>query len=162
MIPKIKKILYTTDLSKNARYAFGYAASLSGQYNAGITILHVLEEFSHSSTIRMTSVLGDERWREIQKQNEQEVIDTIQGRLEKFCEDMSADLSEHPFSVDKILVKSGQPVEVILKEADRRSCDIVVMGTHGQGGLADAMLGSTARRVVRRSPIPVLTIRLSE
>ena len=41
MIPEIKKILYTTDLSQNARYAFGYAASLANRYDAGITILHV-------------------------------------------------------------------------------------------------------------------------
>ena len=43
MIPEIKKILYTTDLSKNARHAFSYAASIANRYDAGVTILHVLE-----------------------------------------------------------------------------------------------------------------------
>ncbi|RLF56739.1 MAG: universal stress protein, partial [Thermoplasmata archaeon] len=44
MVPEIKKILYPTDLSKNARYAFSYAASMANHYGAGVTILHVLEE----------------------------------------------------------------------------------------------------------------------
>ena len=47
MIPEIKKILYTTDLSANARFAFSYAASLANRYDAGITILHILEEIPH-------------------------------------------------------------------------------------------------------------------
>ena len=47
-IPPIKKILYATDLSENARYAFGYAVSLANQYDAKITILHVLEDRSGS------------------------------------------------------------------------------------------------------------------
>jgi len=44
IVPQIKKILYATDLSENARYAFAYAASLANQYGAGVTILHVLED----------------------------------------------------------------------------------------------------------------------
>ena len=43
IIPKIKKILYATDLSENARYSFRYAVSLSHQYDASLTIFHVLE-----------------------------------------------------------------------------------------------------------------------
>ena len=42
MIPEINKILYATDLSENARFAFGFAASLANRYNAKVTILHVL------------------------------------------------------------------------------------------------------------------------
>jgi len=44
IIPEIKKILYATDLSANARYSFGYAASLAHRYGAGITIIHVLDD----------------------------------------------------------------------------------------------------------------------
>ena len=46
MIPEIKKILYATDLSENARFAFGYAASLANRYGAQIVMLHVIEEIS--------------------------------------------------------------------------------------------------------------------
>jgi nucleotide-binding universal stress UspA family protein len=83
-------------------------------------------------------------------------------RLEKFCEDTGAELENRPFIVNDILVKTGQPVQEILDRAKSPNFDIVIMGTHGQGLLADAMMGSTARRVVRRSEIPVLVIRLPE
>lgn len=162
MIPEIKKILYTTDLSKNARYAFSYAASLSNKYNAPITILHVLEELSYSSQVRLMSVLGEDRMKELQDRNIQEVIDTIKSRIDQLCSDMNSELEDNAFKVENISVLQGQPVETILAEADKLDCDLIVMGTHGQGLLADVMIGSTARRVVRRSSRPVLTIRLPE
>jgi len=61
-----------------------------------------------------------------------------------------------------ILVERGNPVEQILAQAEATHADLIVMGTHGQGTFKDAMMGSTARRVLRRSRIPVLVIRLPE
>lgn len=162
MIPDIKKILYSTDLSKNARYAFGYAAAIANKHNAKITILHVLEEVSHSSSVRLASLMGEERWQELQDRNVQDVLDTIKERLDQFCGDMKKELIDCPFTVEDIVVKQGEPGGEILKQADLTDCDLIVMGTHGQSALADAMLGSTARRVVRRSDKPVLVIRLPE
>ena len=46
MIPEIQKILYVTDLSENARYAFGYALSMANHYDAKITVIHIVEELS--------------------------------------------------------------------------------------------------------------------
>jgi nucleotide-binding universal stress UspA family protein len=162
MIPEIKRILYTTDLSQNARFAFGYAASLANRYGAKITIFHVLEDLPAGSKGLVTSVIGEDRWQELKKRNEEQVLDTIKMRLNEFCEDMGAKLADCPFIVDEILVKIGQPVQEILDLAKSTNFDIVVMGTHGQGMLADAMLGSTARLVVRRAVKPVLVIRLPE
>jgi nucleotide-binding universal stress UspA family protein len=162
MIPNIKRILYTTDLSQNARYAFGYAASVAHRYGATISILHVLEEMSHNTNLRLASMIGTERWQEIQDRNEREVLLKIRDRIDNFCEEMQAELAECPFIVDEIIVKQGVAVPTILDQIERSDCDLVVMGTHGQGLLADAMMGSTARRVVRRSLTPVLVIRLPE
>lgn len=50
MIPDIKKILYATDLSENARYALGYAAALANRFDAQITVLHVAEELSQNAS----------------------------------------------------------------------------------------------------------------
>jgi nucleotide-binding universal stress UspA family protein len=162
MIPQIKKILYSTDLSKNARYAFSYAAEIANKHNAKITILHVLEEISHSASVRLSSLLGEERWRDIQDRNVQQVIDTIKERLDKFCQDTQKELIDCPFIVENIVIKQGNPGDEILDQADLTNCDLIVMGTHGQGSLVNAMLGSTARWVVRRSEKPVLVIRLPE
>jgi len=55
----------------------------------------------------------------------------------------------------------GDPCEAILRAARTGSFDLVVMGTHGRTGLAHALLGSVAERVVRQAPCPVLTLRAS-
>ena len=162
MIPQIKKILYTTDLSENARYAFGYTASLANQYGAGITILHVLEDMSSFRDSMVISIIGEDKWQEMLKNNRENVIETIRKRLEKFCEDATAELPSCPFITDEIIVKIGNPVEEILAQAEAKGCDMIVMGTHGHGILADTVIGSTSRRVLRRSKKPVLVIRLPE
>ena len=162
MIPEIKKILYTTDLSENARYAFSYAASLANRYGAGITILHVLEDVSDYQDSLVINIIGAEKWNELRKNKGQVVLDTIKKRLEKFCEDVSHELPGCPFITDDIIVKIGNPVEEILGEAEVSGCDMVVMGAHGHGILANAMMGSTSRRVLRRCKKPVLVVRLPE
>jgi nucleotide-binding universal stress UspA family protein len=162
MIPEIKKILYTTDLSENARYAFGYAASLANRYDAGVTIFHVLEDISPTSDSLVINIIGEDKWQEMRGRNEKEVLETIKSRLTKFCDDVQADLPSCPFITDSIMAKIGNPVDEILQEVENNSYDMVVMGAHGQGFLEDTLLGSVSRRVVRRCKTPVLVIRLPE
>jgi nucleotide-binding universal stress UspA family protein len=59
MTPVIKKILYATDLSENARHAFGYAVSLANRYDAGIIVLHVVEELSSFARSMVEEILGE-------------------------------------------------------------------------------------------------------
>ncbi len=63
---------------------------------------------------------------------------------------------------DEIIVEYGNPVEKILTVSEEKKCDLIVMGTHGTGSIMDAMMGSTTTRVLRRSKIPVMVIRLPE
>ena len=161
MIPEIKKILYTTDLSENARYAFGYAASLANRYGAGITIIHVLEDSPNSDSL-VINMIGEERWKGLRETSEQKVIETIKERLDKFCSDVSDELPSCPFITDKIIVKIGIPVEEILLQTKTSDFDMVVMGARGQGIIADVLMGSTSRRVLKRCKKPVLVVRLPE
>jgi nucleotide-binding universal stress UspA family protein len=82
--------------------------------------------------------------------------------LHQFSENVKHGHKSKGFITDDIIVERGNPVEKILKQAEEKKCDLIVMGTHGQGKLADAMMGSTARRVLRRSVKPVLVVRLPE
>ena len=59
-----------------------------------------------------------------------------------------------------IEVCEGFPAEEILKKADEFNCDAIVMGTHGKGIIANTFLGSTAKRVLRRTRKPVFIIPL--
>lgn len=162
MIPEIKKILYTTDLSENARYAFGYAASLANRYDAAITIFHVIEDISPTSNNLVTNIIGESKWEELRGQNENEVLDTIQARLTTFCDEVQAELPSCPFITENIRVKIGSPVNEILLEAENSGYDMVVMGAHGHSILADTLMGSVTRKVVRRCKTPVLVVRLPE
>jgi nucleotide-binding universal stress UspA family protein len=162
MIPEIKKILYTTDLSENARHAFGYAASLANRYDASVTIFHVLEDISPTADSLAINIIGKKKWEELRGRNEKEVLETIKSRLEKFCEDAQSALPSCPFITENILVKIGIPVDKILEEVENNGYDMVVMGAHGHGVLSDAFMGSVSRRVVRRCKTPVLVVRLPE
>jgi nucleotide-binding universal stress UspA family protein len=61
--------------------------------------------------------------------------------------------------LDKILIVSGKPFERIVKAAGDLKADFIVMATHGYTGLKHMLLGSTAERVIRLAPCPVLTLR---
>jgi len=160
MIPEIKKILCPTDLSENARYAFGYAASLANSYGAGITVLHVLEELSPNALGIVGEMLGKDRWEDLKKRNQDQVIQAIRDRIEGFCEEESGKMPTCSFIVYEIIVEIGQPVDRIIRQIEKTDCDMVVMGSRGQGMLAEAVLGSTSRRVLRRCKKPVLVVRL--
>jgi nucleotide-binding universal stress UspA family protein len=162
MIPAINKILYTTDLSKNARHAFSYAASIANRYDAGVTILHVLEDISPSTDGLVINIIGEEQWDKLRSRNEKEVLDKLRSRLTKFCEEVQAELPACPFITDDIIVKIGNPVNEILQEVEDKRYDMLVMGAHGHGALANALMGSTSRRVIRRCKTPVLVVRLPE
>ena len=173
-IPKVEvnNILYATDLSENARYAFAYAVSLANLYGAKITFLHVLPEVPQMLDATIVGYISSERWEEIKQQHFQEAKESLIGKrrdhlaikevLDQFCLDAKQQSEGGGFETDDIIVERGNPVEQILKQSDEKKCDLIVMGTHGHGTLADAMMGSTARRVLRRSKKPVLVVRLPE
>ena len=162
MLPVIKRILYATDLSESARHAFGYAASLADRYGAKIVILHVIEDFSPSATFQLAAMFGEDKWKEIRKRQEKEVMETIRKRLETFYREAWPDTVARDFGIVDVVVKTGEPVNQIMEQAEQTGCDLIVMGTHGQGMFAEALMGSTARRVVHRSRTPVLVVRLPE
>jgi nucleotide-binding universal stress UspA family protein len=166
---KIKKILYATDLSQNAHYAFSYAVSLGEHCGASLVLLHVLPEAPKPLDQRVIGYIGAARWEQIKQQHFNEAREALIGKrndhaavtdvLNQFHKDVKKD-GDH--TEDEIIVETGNTVDVILKCATDKHCDLIVMGTHGHGSLTDAMMGSTARRVARKSRIPVLTVRLPE
>lgn len=167
---KMENILYTTDLSDNARYAFDYALSLADLYGANLILLHVLPETPDLVDKSVVGYIGEKQWESIKQRHFQDAREALIGKrrdhmvvseiIDQFRNDAKAGLGSHSIPSDEILVKKGNAVEIILETAHEKNCDLIVMGTHGQGSLADAMMGSTARRVVRRSQKPVLVVRL--
>ena len=165
---QIKKILYATDLSEAAVHAFAYAANLANTYGAGITILHVIAEIQGEEFI--LNMIDTDTWKKIKMRHYSEARDELIGKkidrtamkevLQAFSDEINADAEDQDFVTEEILVKSGVPAEIIVETAKEQHSDLIVMGTHGHGVIADVLIGSTARWVTRHSPIPVLVIRL--
>jgi nucleotide-binding universal stress UspA family protein len=153
MIPKIKKILYATDLSKNSAYAFYYAVDMAKKHDAEIIILHTIEPLPASAFGTSTDKA---------EHSQQEVsMEVIRSRLRKFCEKVDEKNSLSCVTlVTKILVQVGYPPEEILKAADEEGCDLIVLGSHGKGFLRQTFLGSVSGSVLARARKPVFIVPL--
>ena len=154
MIPEIKRILYATDLSPNSAYAFLYAINSAKKHDAGVIILHVVEE--------MAPFFEEKRLKTISEKKIAEAMDRIEKRLMVFCD---RELKNDPECADRVVsieVCQGYPPEEILRKADELDCDVIVMGTHGKGIIRHSFLGSAAQKVLRRVRKPVFIIPLPE
>ena len=162
MIPTIKRILYATDLSDNARYAFGYAADLASRYDARITILSVIENLNRVAEIEIMEMMGPEKWETFKSGRLENLKGKIRERIRDVCAEMDQEIDTCSLMADDIRVTRGVPYEEILKAAEDAGADIIVMGTRGYTMFKDSLLGGTARRIVKDSRIPVMVIRLPE
>ena len=155
MLPDVKKILFSTDLSPNALYAFRYAAYLRKVCQAEISILHVNEPPSADALIAFEAYLSKEFREQKRKERTQLLLETIQGRFDRFCEsELSGDPACNQLVVRKE-VRSGYPAEMILRQAGRWSCDMIVMAANAKGA-RQTFLGTVAKQVLRRARIPVI------
>jgi nucleotide-binding universal stress UspA family protein len=159
IIPQVKKILYATDLSKNSSYAFLYAIDMARKLDARITILHAVQPIS--SNIRAQLDGYEDLVDKAKHQEQDEDIQFIKKHLEKLCKKVETQVGTPCVAlVSDILVPLGHPVEEILKAADEKKCDLIILGTHGKGFLQQTFLGSVARSVLDRTRKPVYIVPL--
>ncbi|MBP1696190.1 MAG: hypothetical protein H6Q41_1378 [Deltaproteobacteria bacterium] len=156
MTPKIRKILYATDLSENSAYAFYFAVDFAQKYDANIIILHVVEPISpnvyaYIERAKIVKTIED---------NMKQAVEEIKNRLQSFCRRVEGHMGPCIELVSKTLVPLGHPAEEILNTADREDCDLVILGTHGKGFLAHTFLGSVSSAVLHRARKPVFIIPL--
>ena len=163
MIPNIQKILYATDLSANSVYALRYAMTSAIKHDADIIILHVFEKVDPASNAWLDPYLSEERRQEIFNEHVTETKALIQKRLKVIRENELKELKNDPEFEDmaiSIEISEGFPAEKILSKAEELNCDAIIMGTHSKGIIGNTFLGSTAKRVLRRTRKPVFIIPL--
>lgn len=162
MIPRIKNILYATDLSKNSAYAFRYAVNSAQKHDAKIHILHVMEALPSAAEGLITQFIGEEKLRKMRKETEEDMLERIRERLRQFAE---RELKRDPKTLKKvasIAVVYGTPAAEILRKAEEMDADVVILGTHGKGVIGHAFLGSVSEQVLHRIRKPVFIIPLPE
>jgi nucleotide-binding universal stress UspA family protein len=160
MIPQIKRILYTTDLSDNSTGVFKYAMNSAKKYDARIIILHVSEPLSDTVNAVTLTYLKEGQLNKISEERLGYARDRIQKQLKIICEKELENDPKCADRVESIELCEGFAPEVILKKADEFDCDVIVMGTHGKGFIRNTFLGSTSKRVLRRTRKPAFIIPL--
>jgi universal stress protein A len=140
-----KRILCPVDYSECSARALGYAARMAFKDSARLYLMHVVDSrvFEYGGAVSEAATSPDsETILRLEEKLKESIPMELRGELEV-----------------ETMVKTGIPVEEILKVASDREVDIIVMGTHGRTGVAHVVLGSVAENVVRRAPCPVLIIR---
>lgn len=143
-----KKILFCTDFSEDSHWAFTYALDLAKTYKATLLIFHVTYEPVHPEQLSL--YLPPEKLEELKTSQKKEIDQQLKAH---YTQKMGR------FKNYQIFLKVGEPFLEIIQKAKKDSADLIVMGTHGRTGLDHILFGSTAEKVVRKSPCPVLTIR---
>ncbi|MCD6525721.1 MAG: universal stress protein [Desulfuromonas sp.] len=145
---EFKTILLATDFSDCSVEAFEYAYSLSKKCGAKLLLVHVICEPVDLRGFYVPHISFDVL--------EKEIEDGASKMMESFCRERLKDDDNY-----ETLVVPGLAYDEIIKQAETFNADLIVMGTHGRSGLDHMLFGSTAEKVVRKSPIPVMTVNKS-
>lgn len=147
-MPRIARILVPTDFSAASDVALSYARSLATQFGASINLVHVFEDPLASGAFVGDGIVAMP-------------LDLREGMLRDAREQLEKQHAKHvqslPLSSADLLV--GPAAKRIVEHAEKIHADLIVMGTHGRGGLGHVLLGSIAEKVVRTARCPVLTAR---
>jgi universal stress protein A len=144
----LKRILVPIDFSDSARRALYYAGALAARFDARILPLHVVEPIIYPSDMAFAPMAAE--------MPTKVSVDATQGKLQEWCEAVLP-----AGALEKPLIRIGQPFHEIAMAAQELRVDLIVISTHGYTGFKHVLLGSTAERVVRHAPCPVLTVRRS-
>lgn len=145
---EIVNILFATDFSEASQPASEYAVTLAKLTGSQLHVLHVINELDEHQRVMIP--------REAFKVLEKEVGVQAVKELNRFCKEQASGLDIKTYAV------VGSPFKKILEMGDKTNADMIIMGTHGRTGIEHVIVGSTAERVVRRSKIPVLTVRCDD
>ena len=145
----LTSVLVPVDFSPHSQKAFHYALAFARQFSAKLFLLHVVEPVIYPSELGYIPIEMEAL--------QQNVLASATERLRAMA---AADLP--PDLPSERLVRIGAPYLEITTAARELKVDLLVIATHGYTGLKHVLLGSTAERVVRHAPCPVLTVRERE
>lgn len=135
-VHRLTRILFCTDFSKNSETALKYAISATEEYDAELTLLHVLEEV-------------------LSRAKTDDAIKTTKEQLERLIPPEGRKTLK-----TKTAVRIGKPYQQIIRLAVETQADMVAMGVRGRSTLDLAVFGSTTYRVMQLGPCPVLAVHV--
>ncbi|MCL1981432.1 MAG: universal stress protein [Proteobacteria bacterium] len=160
--PNMQTILFATDLGENTRVVFRMAVSQARRYNARLLILHVVEPLGSTGTAIIANYLSGMAADRINQDMAEEILEIMKQRVEIFTLEEMAAFGLDWTPVTETMVTAGNPAEEILETAKKCGAGMIVMGTSTRSFLGNALMGTTARRVSRHTPVPVLLVPMVE
>jgi len=142
----ISCILVPIDFSVHSKNALKYALPLAERFQACLHLVYVVEPTIYPADLGFGQVVLPGVEDELREKGADELKGLVEKEIGNRVKATTA-------------VRSGNPHQEILREADDRGVDLIVVATHGHSGVEHMLFGSTADRIVRRSRVPVLTIR---
>jgi nucleotide-binding universal stress UspA family protein len=139
------RILVPTDGSAEGERAVAHALDLAAVHGATVHAIHVVD------SARYAGMPMEASWEGVGELLRGDADDAVDG-VEALAEGTGVEV--------ETAVVEGSPSREIIRYAEGNDCDLVVMGTHGRGGIDRLLLGSVAEKVVRGSVVPVLTVRI--
>jgi len=142
----LRSILVPIDFSQHSKNALKYAVLLAEKFDASLHLVYVVEPTIYPADLGFGQVVLPGVEEELRDKGEEELQALIQREMGRRVKATAT-------------VRTGNPHQEILREADEKGVDMIVVATHGHTGVEHMLFGSTADRIVRRSKVPVLTIR---
>lgn len=147
-----ERILLSTDFSEQAEVAYPWAAKMASIEDGRIVLMHALEDDLVATApvfagYMAPGALDLGSYREEFRAGAKRALEAAAERLRGLGA-----------TVEPVLVERGKPSQAIVTTAAEMDCSVIVISTHGRGGLAHLLLGSTAEKVVRTAKVPVLTV----
>ena len=143
-----KTILCPIDLKPRSKMALKKAINIAHQFNSKVILLNIHEEFMSKEQMTMSRVsvskLGDEFKR---------IALEAKGDMKSLIKELEADDIECEY-----MLRDGKAYDIIVKIAQEKHADLIVMGTNGKDSLTDLFVGTTAQKVVESSICPVLVM----
>lgn len=140
-------ILVAVDFSESSNNAFKLALNMANKYSAKLILLHVINEPVDLRGFYVPHISFEKL--------EEEIEQGAKKLMESFCRQHLGNYENY-----ETVIVPGLPYEKIIQQAQELTADLIILGTHGRTGLDHVLFGSTAEKVVRKSPLPVLTVRL--
>jgi nucleotide-binding universal stress UspA family protein len=138
-----KKLLVAVDLSEPSKRVIEAALSLARTLDASVELVHVREPFAYAVAGEYGPSL----------EQEQALVRWIDRELA-----LASDHVTHARVPCVTTSLHGSPAREIVAHAEKTGADLIVVGTHGRGGITHAVLGSVAERVVQKAKRPVLAV----
>ncbi len=148
---KIKKILYPTDFSEYADHARNYVTEMAKAFQSKVVLMHTIQAPSHYEVAYNYELalnpdeIGEKR---------QKAADAKIGEIAELIRAEGIEV--------ETLITLGSAFVDIVSTARKSEADLIIISTHGWGFIKHVLMGSTAERVVRKAPCPVLTVRKEE